>query len=505
MKNKEFYKLLKKNKSKFNSGFTLTELLVGLFMSVFVVGALGFGLMQLLQTTRTETSKVEVRGETSRALDFISDEVRRARTIEANAANAGNFNPNDVDGNAKTVVLALDIPLISEGNTFDTDNNDTTNNERVIYYLKSDGNDNWQGPQVLYRWGPPLNADGDYTAGGWQDEALIDGIDDTVIANDPCNGGETLTPALATATGFHACINGGNTAQLYLTGETKTAGGTDTYTANTRVVARARTASAGTTSTFTSYTMSYKSLGAVYNCHPSYSSTWSMRSVFDVGGNEKSWIHQDGKQPQPIQIDTSTNNSLEITTIPVRPVDSAGVPLTGTPGVDDYNCLSKGSEAADGTEPLTDYADATQFPDYHSVPHTMNFNAADNNYWHSFNGNDSSDHDEPDVKGDGTILILKNNSTLLPADYPYLDLGYDSNDDGTEDQKSLGKFLFDEGYAVFENGTDPTGGYKISGLNNDERIMAVEVGHTDTNQPGFDVQDSVILLSSDIFAQEHSN
>ena len=504
MKNKEFHKLLKKNKSKSESGFTLTELLVGLFMSIFVVGALGWGLMQMLRTTRTETSKVEVRGETSRALDFISDEVKRARTIEANAASAGNFDPNDSDGNAKTVVLALDIPLISEGDTFDTDNNDSTTDERVVYYLKSNGNDNWQGPQVLYRWGPPLDANGDYTANsGWQDEALIDGIDDTAITGNPCNAGETLTPALTTATGFHACINAGNTAQLYLTGETKTAGGTDTYTANTRVVARARTASAGTTSTFAAYTMSYRSLGAVYNCNPSNDSTWSMRSVFDVGSNQKSWIHQDGKQPQPIQIDTSTDNSLEITTIPVRPVDSAGNPFTWTSGVD--NCLSKGSEAAEGTEPLSDYADATQFPEYHSVPHTMNFNKADTDYWHSFNGNDSSGHDEPDVKGDGTILILKEGSTLKPSDYPYLNLGYDFNGDGTEEQKSLGKFLFDEGYAVYDNGSDATGGYKITNLNPDERIMAVEVGHTDTNQPGFDVQDSIVLLSSDIFAQEHSN
>ncbi|MGL5794381.1 MAG: hypothetical protein ACRC06_08210, partial [Waterburya sp.] len=66
MKSKKLQKLLKKNKS--NAGFTLTELLVGLFMSIFVIGALGFGLMQVLQATQTEGSKTAARNETGRAL-----------------------------------------------------------------------------------------------------------------------------------------------------------------------------------------------------------------------------------------------------------------------------------------------------------------------------------------------------------------------------------------------------------------------------------------------------
>jgi len=497
MKNKEFYKLLKKNQSNSNAGFTLTELLVGLFVSIFVVGALGFGLMQLLRTTRVETSKVEVRGETSRALDFISDEVRRARTIETDATNAGTDFSSITN---ETVVLALDIPEISDAATAGVTG-------RVVYYLKSTNLGNWQGPQVLYRWGPPLDANGDYTAGAWQEEALIDGIDDTNIAADPCLG-DTLAPALGTASGFHACINGGNnTAQLYLTGETKIAGGTDTYTANTKVVARARTASPGTTSTFTSYTMSYKSLGAVYNCHPSYDSKWSMRSVFDIGGDEKSWIHQDGRQPQPIQIDTSTNNSLKVTTIPVKPVNSAGVPLTGTPGVDDYNCMSRGSEAADGTEALADYADASLFPNFSSVPFTMNFTGP--NYWKSFNGNEPGDNDPSDDpiwvtddNGNETILMLKEGS-IIPGNVT----GYDFNNDTVEDQDSLGKFLATapNNYAVPVNPSDLSQGYRVTGLEPDERIMAVEVGHNASGVPGFDVQDSVIILASDLFAQDHSN
>ena len=76
MKNKGFHKLLKKNKSKSNSGFTLTELLVGLIMSTIVIAGAGWGLMNILRTTKTETSRVASRNETSRAFNFISDEVK---------------------------------------------------------------------------------------------------------------------------------------------------------------------------------------------------------------------------------------------------------------------------------------------------------------------------------------------------------------------------------------------------------------------------------------------
>lgn len=489
MKNKEFYKLLKKNKS--NSGFTLTELLVGLIMSIFVIGALGFGLVQVLRTTQSETSKVAARNETSRALDFISDEVRRASTIENVSTNATGFNLTA----AKTVVVALNIPEVNDSATLGSDA-DAATPERIVYFLQSANNTNWQGPLVLHRYGPPLDANGKYTNGTWQEEALIDGIDDTTISTSPCTGGDTLTPA--TAQGFHACINAAaNTAQLYLTGGTATAtGGNDTYTADTKVVARARTAPANNTNVFVSYTMSFKTLGAVYNCVPTGNLSWSMRT--DFGNNPSdtddttSWIHQEDRQPQPININTS--NDLTITSVPVNDVNN--------PFPAGTDCLSRGDETAFGdadTELLSSYTDGT-FPNGHTVPFTMKFTGTD--YWHTFNGDpETGTRDVIDVKGDGTILILKRGSVLTPG----LD-GYDYDDNGTEDQDSLGAFLKAKGYAEFQNGTDDSGGYVITNkLGNDERIMAVEVGHTDPNQPGFDVQDSAFILSSDLFAEKHSN
>ncbi len=158
MYNKKFKKFLKKNQP--NSGFTLTELLTGLFMSIFVTGALGFGLYQIMSATAREKAKTDVRNEASRAVEFISDELRRAQTISPSSSS---FTP----AAGQTVVLALDIPGQSDS---------------IIYYLE-DSSGNWQGPQVLYRWGPPLDSNGNYTENDWQNEALIDGIDDTTVAN----------------------------------------------------------------------------------------------------------------------------------------------------------------------------------------------------------------------------------------------------------------------------------------------------------------------------------
>ena len=348
MKNKELQKLLKINKS--NSGFTLTELLVGLLMGTIVVGGLGFGLVNLLQNTQSQTARSEAKNNSARALDFITDEVKRAIAIENTSANANGFDNAD-----KTVVFALDIPEVNgdsdpdgDGNLFGVDD-DTTTPERIVYFLESSDGTNWEGPLVLNRWGPPFGDNGDYTDGAWQTQALIDGISDTTLTAGAiqCDPGQTTTPA--SPAGFYACIQDEISAQLYLTSgigvgrtEENKKKIIDTYTANTQVVARARTAPGNNSNNFISYTMSYKTLGAVYGCNPSGSGTnWKMRTDFindpsdpnsEEGNRNKKWVHQENRQPQPIKIDTGSN--LTINSIPVEP-DSPG-------------CISKGGNGAQG-------------------------------------------------------------------------------------------------------------------------------------------------------------
>jgi hypothetical protein len=517
MKNKELYKLLKKNKS--NSGFTLTELLVGLFMSIFVIGALGFGLMTVLATSQSETSKVKARTENSRALDFISDEVRQARTIETNATNAPRFTISDA-----TVVLALDIPIISNSATLDTDSDADTKNERIVYYLKSTDLGNWKGPQVLYRWGPPLNANGEYspktggTTNHWTAQALLDGINNTTVSS-PCATG-TVTPA--TPTGFYACITGTNTAQLFLTGQTKTASGRydDTQTNDSQVVARAREALAYKTDINNSVTWSFKDIGGPYNCKAG--TAWSMRTNFgtntaDLNASTTPWNRDETKQPQPIGIDTS--KPLVITSTPVG-------------GASD--CTSRGNQ---GTGTLDLNASTTV-----KVSHAIDFGKpmTFNGDCNSSLGDCSSYNNKPRVKGDldQTVQFLKKGYQIPTRNDNSNYGGYDADSDGVfepgdGDQPSLGRYLYDQGMAIInpsnttlddsnttvderlnnpltkfliptdnqlaESSLTVTQKSAFKLLRNDQRIIAFEVGQTDPNHPGFDLQDNIFVVTSDVF------
>ena len=208
MRNKEFLKLLKKNKSKSNSGFTLTELLVGVIMSTFVIGALGFGLMQVLRVTQEGNSATAARNEASRALEFITDELRRAQYVEVDTSIAylatidngatpnideevaPTFNPlQDSAGNDIVPSLVLRLPNVDE---------------RIIYTV-APALDPWKGPLVIYRWGPNLNADGSYSnannPGAWSSQALVDEVDDTT-QNLDCDGDGTDE----NYQGFFACV-----------------------------------------------------------------------------------------------------------------------------------------------------------------------------------------------------------------------------------------------------------------------------------------------------------
>ena len=519
MKNQRFLKLFKSKKK--NSGFTLLELLTGLIMSIFVTGALGFGLYQILKTTGKESSKISARNEVSRAVEFISDEIRRARTIEPNANNANSttFNPTN-----KTVVLALDIPDISDHLDIDPDPVDVdyigsddldTTSERVIYYLKSTNLGNWQGPQVLYRWGPPLDANGNYTGGSWQDEALIDGIDDEVISN-ACSSG---TQSPATAKGFYACISGDKTAQLFLTGgiyankgEANSNTPSETYTADTKVVARAKNVTVNQAQAAPVTPTNFQTLLVDYNCSfetreetingqtknvidNTKTNKWDVRLDFNNDDptnidDTTSWVHKDNRQPQPVEI--STDNDLKIN---LSPVGQTG-------------CNSSGNPNTTGKEPLSSYSYTKEHTikfmkdpqeDGDGNPTNPKYNPND---WKSFNGNDANGYDNPDVKGDGSVLVLKNGSQLT-GNLNRSGYNYNSQVDGSSVQQSLGEFLVSKGYAVYDSSLDGgNGGYTIDGLDSSQRILSFELGQTDTSQAGFDVNDAVFIMNNDQFEKE---
>ena len=487
MRNKEFQKLLKKQKYNSNSGFTLTELLVGLFMSIFVISALGFGLITVLQATQRENSKATARNENSRALDFISDELRRASEIKTTGN--GFSAPSGVTA---TQVLALDLPNSAlSGSTND-----------ITYYLRSNTDTNWKGPLVLYRWGPNLNSNGEYT-GTWRHQALIDGIDDTTVSS-PCATGAVTPPLPANPQGFYACITGTNTAQLFLTGQTKTAGGLDdTQTNDSQVVARARATLGNRTDENDAINWDVEGLGGGLNCKPP-TTMWDIQTDFtnDPGNSSKttSWVQSTGvtRQAQPIEIDSSS-------------------PLTITSSaVNATNCLNNPTP----------------------ISHTIDFGDPT-----TFNGNHETDanQDNSQVGGGEVVQFFKKGFNIPQYG------GYDVDNNNTYepsrgDQRSLGQFLYDKGLAIPVNASDdpdditttfrlPTSSElesyltssnlesqltskgltdpqkqefkdKFKTLGDDQRIIGFEMGQTDTTQPGFDLQDNIFVVTSKVFEKK---
>ena len=521
MKNREFHKLLNKNKSKSNSGFTLTELLVGLIMGTIVIGGLGFGLVNLLRNTQTQTAFSEIRNDSSRALDFVSDEVRRAQSLTTTATG---FTP----ATGQEVVLALDIPDLA---------ND------IVYYLQPNTGSNWEGPLVLYRWGPPLNATGEYTGGTWQAEALIDGIDDTTLAANACNtapitaanptnGGQIVSPAAPT--GFYACIqdddrdsnfgeaedtdSSGIAAQLFLTsavdiGRTNN----ETYTANTQVVARARTAPANRSEVLNPDIVAYRRIGDGFGCNPP--SKWRMRTDFgeNLGDPDSlaSWNPdpQKRRESQPVRV---SNDTLSISSIP----RSAS------------NCLNSrannGRESTNPTDPrdfsgnetLGENEDWTTNDDVVAISHVINFDDP-----RTFNGDPTTCTSYPcaNAYSANNGKVLTDKTGTASTENPHVLMlkygseipnygGYDANNNGViepGDQPSLGEFLYNQVPSLADRTGSP-GNYTYT-VNNkikpNERIITFELGHTDlsSTNPGADFQDNVLILSSDAFKKKHDS
>lgn len=256
------------------------------------------------------------------------------------------------------------------------------------------------------------------------------------------------------------------------------------------------------------------------------------------------WVRDKNKQPQPIAINTSL--PLVIT---ASPFGSTGCDSRGNaPGTLNLNDPDRNNDL-DGTVNVT-----------HAVTfgNPLTFNGdCDSNL-----GNCSSYNDKPRVKGDSdqAVQFLKKGFVIQPSldannDGDFLDSGdrigyggYDVNNDGdfndAGDQPSLGKFLYDQGFAIPINGGNPnslTTEFKIPTTNqeitdflatsaassltaaqrsafnllgDDQRIVAFEVGQrypdknndgssiTSGKNPGFDLQDNIFIVTSDVFKKK---
>ena len=263
--------LNKLHKNRKNSGFTLVELLISSFMGVIIIGAAGFGLVHLLRGSRSNTAQVNKRTEFNRATEFISDEMRRADTIELDPSTAF-ADISNPPANAQPV-LAINIPGVSRPGV--------TGDSPIVYFVSEPASKDtsiWNGPRVIYRYGPPSDENGIFTAGAWQTEPLVDGISaDTVTP--ACDTGWTASPA-ANAVGFYACIlptsdstgamtTKGETAKIFAIGQLdETNYNSDNYQVSTQVYARAEAEDLDGSDPNESYDGFCTLIGGVFTCPP---------------------------------------------------------------------------------------------------------------------------------------------------------------------------------------------------------------------------------------------
>jgi hypothetical protein len=184
-------------------GFSLIEMLVASIATVILITAVGYVLTHTLQNRKNNAMGVERRTEINRALEFISNEIKSSEKIETNTSpsNLTTIAPSFSPPGGANAILALKVP----------------NLDRPIIYYVADKNPGtaWQGPKIIYRWGPTLDINGAYSNTTWEHHPLIDRVDNNNL-NPNCNGSVTNL----IGTGFAACVNNsGKIAQIFIRGK----------------------------------------------------------------------------------------------------------------------------------------------------------------------------------------------------------------------------------------------------------------------------------------------
>jgi prepilin-type N-terminal cleavage/methylation domain-containing protein len=196
-------------------GFTLVELLLAVALSGLVMMLAGSGLYVLMSANDRSQSETMNRLELERALAFITDEIKMSRQIHSNIPTPASSIPGfqAASGSSRVQpILVLTPPA----------NSRLTN--PIVYYLADPPNSSvWLGPRVIYRWGPTLLQNGNYSDGNGNDvatiapgapvqyynEVLVDRMSDiaTVQATIPCETSYGYAiPALTDRSGFYACV-----------------------------------------------------------------------------------------------------------------------------------------------------------------------------------------------------------------------------------------------------------------------------------------------------------
>jgi prepilin-type N-terminal cleavage/methylation domain-containing protein len=184
------------------SGFTLFELTIAMSLTAVVLSLVGSGLVTVLKFDQRFAETQKNRRELQRTMDFIATEMQMADQLEpCPEVHAFTYSPA-ADSKEPQPIMVLKMPP-SSGLT-----------APIVYYVATPPAASvWAGPRVLYRWGPTLRLNGNYSNGdgtvgaayNYYNEVVVDRLATTTSA-EPCSGLYSQSiPLRSPPQGFSLC------------------------------------------------------------------------------------------------------------------------------------------------------------------------------------------------------------------------------------------------------------------------------------------------------------
>jgi prepilin-type N-terminal cleavage/methylation domain-containing protein len=195
-------------------GFTLVELLVALAIMGIVMSLAGSGLYAMMNANQRSQTETTDRLELEQALAFMTDEIKMSQQVMTNIPSPPTkilgFSPASGSSDIKPILVLK--PASNSGLK-----------NPIIYYLADPPNNSvWLGSRVIYRWGPTLLQNGNYSDGDGNEvsgitnsstveyfnEVVIDRMSDIIAkSNISCETNYSYAaPSAIKQLGFYACI-----------------------------------------------------------------------------------------------------------------------------------------------------------------------------------------------------------------------------------------------------------------------------------------------------------
>lgn len=196
-------------------GFTLIELLVAVAITGIVITLTGSGLYAIMNANQRSQIETTDRLELEQALAFMTDEIKMSQQVMTNIPSLPTaitgFRPASGSSRIKPILVLKPA-------------RNSKLPHPIVYYLADPPNNSvWLGTRVIYRWGPTLLQNGNYSDGDNNDvatiplgstveyfnEVLVDRISDIAPAQSdiPCESSYSYSaPNITERLGFYACI-----------------------------------------------------------------------------------------------------------------------------------------------------------------------------------------------------------------------------------------------------------------------------------------------------------